>query len=151
MGEETHVQKLLLVEDDPEKLAAIQKAAAGQDRELIAAQDISHAIGVLREQDIDLVVTDLALRSQGDDTEGIDVLQAAKAKDENLPVILISAYLTRKLGEQASSLGAFDVIDRSWTNLEPDEVLRSKIGLALKYRSAVRNAARFSIDSSQPA
>jgi DNA-binding NtrC family response regulator len=148
------VQKLLLVEDDAEKLAAIRRVAAGQDRELIVAQDRSNAIGVLKNQDIDLVVTDLALQRMGHDTEGIDVLEAARAKDENLPVILISAYLTARLGERALSIGAFDIIDRSSTILEPDDMLRFKIDLALRYRSALQEAAelklRFTNERSKP-
>jgi CheY-like chemotaxis protein len=136
------VQKLLLVEDDAERLKAISRAAAGEDRDIITATDRTGAISILNQQDIDLVVTDLALQSRrGIDEDGFEVLQAAKAKDENLPVILISAYLDPKKSERAFSIGAFDIIDRGSAILEPDDMLRFKIKLALRYRRALQDAA----------
>ncbi|MGA2740444.1 MAG: response regulator [Bryobacteraceae bacterium] len=149
------MQKLLLVEDDADRLKAISRAAAGEDRDIILARDRTRAISVLNEQDIDLVVTDLALQSRGVDEDGFEVLQAAKAKDENLPVILISAYLSPKKSERAFSIGAFDIIDRGSAILEPDDMLRFKIKLALRFRRALQEAAalklRFANEPSGPA
>ena len=132
--------KLLLVEDDPEKLRAICDAAEGDGREILEAVDLEGALRILGENEIDLVVTDLALRSLGQDADGLELIRAAKAKEENLPVILISSYLQVRSSNEALDAGAFDIIDRASSVYDPDEMLRLKINLALRYRMAMRQA-----------
>ncbi len=126
--------KLLLVEDDTERLKGMIRVASAEGRDIKEASSRGEALDILKSEDLDLVVTDIALHSHGDDTDGFEVLEAAKAKDADLPVILISAYVTRRTVERAKSEGAFQLIDRALHHV--DSELRRQIDMALKVRQA---------------
>lgn len=134
------MQKVLLVENEPELLAAMEKATGAEDRKLLTAGDRNAAFRYIEEEDIDLVVTDLALHSQGADTDGLEVLKAAKKRDAEIPVIVVSNYLTARSTEAALDLGAFDLIDRGTAVYVPEVMLRLKSGQALRFRDAIRRA-----------
>jgi CheY-like chemotaxis protein len=128
--------KLLLVEDDTERLKGMKRIASGEGRDIREANNRSEAIGILESEDVDLVVTDIALHSPGDDTDGFEVLEVARAKDVDLPVILISAYVTEQTHQRARSEGAFQLIDRVGKPYAVDSELGMQIDLALKVRKA---------------
>jgi CheY-like chemotaxis protein len=128
--------KLLLVEDDTERLKGMIRAASAEGRDIKEASSRGQAIDILKSEDVDLVVTDIALHSPGDDTDGFEVLEAARAKDVDLPVILISAYVTERTHKRARSEGAFQLIDRGFNPSFVDSELRRQIDIALKVRQA---------------
>jgi CheY-like chemotaxis protein len=134
------MQTLLLVDDQPEKLRILESVAGGKNRRIFKASDLANAIQVIEGEPLDLIVTDLALHTRGSDRDGFDVLRAAKAKDPEVPVILVSEYLTSRDADDALDAGAFDVIDRASSRLEPDGFLRLKIGQALRLREALQNS-----------
>src|SRR5579871_1870148 len=106
------MQTLLLVEDQPEKLKDLESAADGSGWRILTSSNREQAIEYIEGEPIDLVVTDLALHSQGDDRDGLDVLRAARKKDPGVPVILISNYLIPADTDAALKEGAFDIVDR---------------------------------------
>ncbi len=128
---------VLVVDDSVEKLKGLERAAAAEGRVVLSASARDEAERILRERDIDLVVTDLALHSKSD-TDGLDVLRKAAAM--NIPVIVVSAYFTPANAREAMKLGAFDLIDRGTDVWEPHAMLREKIALALRYGRALRQA-----------
>lgn len=128
--------KVLLVEDDIERRKGMIRVASGEGRDIKEASSRGEAIGILESEDVDLVVTDIALHSPGDDTDGFEVLEAARAKDADLPVILISAYVTERTHQRARSEGAFQLIDRAAKPNKVDSELGMQIDLALKVRRA---------------
>lgn len=133
--------KLLLVEDNTERLKGMIRVASAEGRDIKGASSRSEAIGILESEDVDLVVTDIALHSPGDDADGFEVLEAAKAKDADLPVILVSLYVTERTRERARSEGAFHLIDRRFDPKVVDSELRRDIEMALKMRQAAMTLA----------
>lgn len=63
---------------------------------------------------LDVVVTDLAMP----DGSGMDVLAAARRKDANLQVIMVTAYATTEQAVQAMRQGAYDYIQKPFKNAE---------------------------------
>jgi CheY-like chemotaxis protein len=133
------MQTLLLVEDGPENLRAMEYAASGADRRILKSSGRDEAIRVIQEELLDLVVTDLALHTPGQDRDGMDVLRAAKARDPEVPVILVSNYLSEKVADTALEEGAFDVINRADPN-QSGSLLRLKIQQALRFRELLRRS-----------
>jgi DNA-binding NtrC family response regulator len=134
------MQSVLLVEDDARSLTNMEtaaKEARGGDRRILTASNRDSAIRFIEEEDVDVVVTDLALHSRSD-TDGFDVLRAAKAKDPDVPVIVVSNYLTDRKTREALDLDAFDIIDRAASSSDPQAMLRLEIGKALRSRAASR-------------
>ncbi|HEY6880277.1 MAG TPA: sigma-54 dependent transcriptional regulator [Polyangiales bacterium] len=77
----------------------------------------------------DLVVTDLALP----DGSGMQVLEAAKRRDDALQVIMITAFATTEQAVEAMRLGAYDYVQKPFKNTE----LLAQIEKALEKRSIV--------------
>jgi two-component system response regulator PilR (NtrC family) len=82
------------------------------------------------EQSYDLVITDLAMP----DGSGMQVLEAAKRRDDSLQVIMITAFATTEQAVEAMRLGAYDYVQKPFKNSE----LLAQIEKALEKRSIVR-------------
>jgi DNA-binding NtrC family response regulator len=64
----------------------------------------------------DLVISDIKMPGMS----GIEVLQAIKAKQHDIPVIMITAYATVEMSIQALRKGAYDMLTKPF---EPDELV----------------------------
>jgi DNA-binding NtrC family response regulator len=64
----------------------------------------------------DLVISDIKMPGMS----GLDVLQAIKSKQPNIPVIMITAYATVEMSIQALRKGAYDMLTKPF---EPDELV----------------------------
>jgi len=64
----------------------------------------------------DLVITDIKMPGMS----GLEVLQAIKAKRQDIPVIMITAYATVDMSIQALRKGAYDMLTKPF---EPDELV----------------------------
>jgi DNA-binding NtrC family response regulator len=64
----------------------------------------------------DLVITDIKMPGMS----GLEVLQAIKAKQHDIPVIMITAYATVDMSIQALRKGAYDMLTKPF---EPDELV----------------------------
>jgi DNA-binding NtrC family response regulator len=95
---------ILYVEDDELVRESFAEVLAAADREVIAVADIASARKALRENDVNLLLTDLTL---GDDS-GHDFAREALQQNPTLPVIVCSGHdskdLVRSLGPTAHAL-----------------------------------------------
>jgi two-component system response regulator PilR (NtrC family) len=66
------------------------------------------------EAPLDLVICDLAMP----DGSGMEVLSAAKAREEALQVIMVTAFATTEQAVEAMRLGAYDYIQKPFKNTE---------------------------------
>ena len=64
----------------------------------------------------DLVISDIKMPGMS----GLEVLQALKAKQQDIPVIMITAYATVEMSIQALRKGAYDMLTKPF---EPDELV----------------------------
>jgi two-component system, NtrC family, response regulator PilR len=81
------------------------------------------------DQSYDLVISDLAMP----DGSGMQVLEAAKRRDDALQVIMITAFATTEQAVEAMRLGAYDYVQKPFKNSE----LLAQIEKALEKRSIV--------------
>ena len=86
-----------------------------------------------REHAFDAVVTDLVMP----DGSGLDVLGAAIAKDRGTQVIVITAYTTTSAAVEAMRQGAYDFIEKPFSN----DVLLATLEKALEKRAIVAEVA----------
>src|SRR5512140_2378232 len=100
------MQKLLLVEDDPNLQLTIQTALEAQGYTVDAASTTGDAIERLSAQDYPIVLTDIYI----DERTGLDVLEAAKRKDPLCAVILMTGRGTVETVRAATRGGAFEYI-----------------------------------------
>lgn len=129
------MSKILVVDDNPKMIEKqLMPAARGVGREVFPAANAPEALRLIREHEFDVVVTDLSLEGS-EDTSGIDVLKAAKAKSIYTQVIIITAYGTPEISIETMRLGAFDYLERS-AGTDIPQMLEHKITLALEFRNA---------------
>ncbi|MCP3429958.1 response regulator, partial [Opacimonas viscosa] len=75
---------------------------------VVAADSAEQAIMMLGRQPVDIVVSDI----QMGEMNGLALLKAIKAKDANLPVLLMTAYATIDDAVQAMRDGATDYLSK---------------------------------------
>src|SRR5512132_1245260 len=99
-------QRLLVVEDDPGVRTTIVTCLELEGYTVDAASTTKEAIDRLAAASYPIVITDIYI----DDRTGLDVLEAARRKDPDCSVILMTARGTMETVMAATRGGAFDYI-----------------------------------------
>lgn len=87
---ERRIRRILIVEDEPLVAFDNENMLQDADYEVVATVDsFADAAEAIDLHEIDLVLTDLSLRGEGD---GTDVARAAAAR--NIPVLFVTAHST---------------------------------------------------------
>jgi len=105
---------LLIVDDESAILDSLRILFKHEGFEVAVAQGGRAALDALEREVPQLVLTDVRMPS----VSGIDVLAAAKARDPDLPVILITAQAELKTAIEAVNRGAFHYIQKPFDNDE---------------------------------
>jgi len=119
-------KQVLIVDDEPNlrKILAAQLSRDGYD--VLLAEDGEQGLQLLRENHIDLVVTDLKMPK----VDGMTLLREALRETPELPIVMITAHGTVDTAVEALKLGAFDYLTKPF---DKDEV-RQVVAKALKTR-----------------
>ena len=120
----THI---LVVDDEISMRELLDFMLEKEGYEVSTAGSGKEGIAMIERMDFDLLLCDIRL---GDMT-GIDVLRAAKAKNQHTVVIMISAYATAETAVQAMNDGAYDYLPKPFDNNE----LKQAIARALEMRT----------------
>ncbi len=99
---------ILIVEDDPAVGESLRLLLAKRGYRLYLASNGKEALQRLRQETIDLVITDLVMPKM----DGIALLEEVKELRPEVEVIVISAQGTIEKAVQAMKLGAFDFIEK---------------------------------------
>jgi DNA-binding response OmpR family regulator len=102
--------KILIVDDNAQYREAFVRTILLENYEVCEAPDTDEALRIVMEQQPDVVVTDLQMRT---DREGLDLIEILKAYDPLLPVIMISGVGSFEEGALATKVGAAHVIHKS--------------------------------------
>lgn len=84
----TKTLPILIVEDDPDLREALADTLALSRYRVLTAADGKHALEVLRQNAVGLVITDVQMPNMN----GLALLHAIKASQPHLPVLLMTAY-----------------------------------------------------------
>jgi DNA-binding NtrC family response regulator len=98
---------ILVVDDERDHADGIVEALEKLPVKAIAVYSGKDALEIVRNQQVDVVVTDLKL---GNSFDGLTILKEAKEHDSRTEVILITAYATIDTCKQAIRQGAFDYL-----------------------------------------
>ena len=101
---------ILIVEDEVPHAEAIEEGLARVGHCCTVVHDLPSALGRLRGQRFDIVVTDLVLES--DSSGGLKVLAAAREHAPATKVILITAHSSVETCRAALQQGAFDYVEK---------------------------------------
>lgn len=94
---------ILLVDDEAISLQNVSHFLAGKGFDVTTASGGSEAIGLLKQREFDLVITDLKMG----DIDGFQVMQTAKEIQPQIEVIMVTGYATVDSAVDAMAQGAF--------------------------------------------
>lgn len=138
-------RRVLIVEDDEVFLRPLRRALELGEFEVLTVGSGEEALDVLKDEDVDLVLTDQRLPG----LDGVELVRRLKVEHPELAVVVMTAYGTIGAAVEATRLGAEDYLVKPF---EPDEVLLV-LRRALEFqelkaqsrRSLRRNQERFTL------
>ena len=105
---------ILVVDDEPNYLIVLSELLRDENFEVYTAPGTDEAMAVVKEVDLDLVITDM----QMPDKDGSVLMQEVKDHNSDLPVIIITAYAEVEKAVAAMQAGAFSYLAKPFSNDE---------------------------------
>lgn len=103
------MEKLLIVDDEPDMLKLLSMIIKEKTPyEAVTTNNPLEALELARQGGFDLVIADLKMPG----LDGMELLEAIKRVDEDIPVIIITAYGTVESAMETMQKGGFDFITK---------------------------------------
>ena len=102
-------ERILVVDDEPNMLRLLKTILMDKTGyTVVTTNNPLEVKGLLQEEHYDLVVSDLKMPL----IDGIDLIDIIKEVNAHLPIIIITAYGTSGVGEEAVKKGAYGFITK---------------------------------------
>ncbi len=102
-------EKILIVDDEPDMLKLLSMIIRDKTPyEITTTNNPVEAVELVRNGSFDVVITDLKMPG----LDGLQLLEEVKKRDEDVPVIIITAYGTIDAATEAIQKGGFDFITK---------------------------------------
>ncbi|MDB4959330.1 MAG: two component, sigma54 specific, transcriptional regulator, Fis family [Myxococcales bacterium] len=106
------MSKVLIVDDDPAVLFALEEAIRERRHDVVAVSSGTAALAAL--DGVDVAISDYSMP----DMDGIQLLERLAAIDSTLPVIMVTAHGSERLAVRALKQGAYDYLTKPFDNDE---------------------------------
>lgn len=100
--------KVLIVDDEPRILSLLHSLLKAEGMASVSAKDGGEALQLLREQDFNLLITDIRMSP----VDGMELFRKARQEFPKMPVILLTAYGAVETAIEAMKLGAYDYLTK---------------------------------------
>ncbi|MCX7988368.1 MAG: response regulator [Thermodesulfovibrio sp.] len=102
-------EKILIVDDEPDMLKLLSMILREKTPyDVITTNNPIEAVQLVKTTDFDLIITDLKMPG----LDGLQLLEEVKKKNEDIPVVIITAYGTIDSATEAIEKGGFDFITK---------------------------------------
>ena len=108
--------RILVIDDEDSMRRFIAMLLEGKGHTVVSVENGADGISRLDRESFDLVITDLRMPG----VDGLSVLDSVRAKQPDLPVVILAAYGSEQVTAEAIQRGAFQLIEKSAHN---DEIL----------------------------
>jgi two-component system NtrC family response regulator len=125
---------ILIVDDEPNYLVVLSELLRDEGFEVYIAPGTDEAMAIVKEVDLDLVITDMQMPGK----DGSVLMQEVKADNPDLPVIIITAYAEVDKAVAAMQAGAFSYLAKPFSN---DELIAT-INRAVSHYGLIRENNR---------
>ncbi|MCB9366709.1 MAG: sigma-54-dependent Fis family transcriptional regulator [Calditrichaeota bacterium] len=139
-------EKILLVDDEPALLSYLEEVIAEEGYTAHKVTSAHEALAALEEEVYLLVITDLRMP----ELDGLELLRRIKERDQQLGVIVMTAFASLESAVDALRLGAMDYITKPLHVQEVQVVLRKAIESIDLKRENRRLRAKLSVESGEP-
>jgi two-component system NtrC family response regulator len=130
------METILIVDDEKNYLVVLEALLGPEGYEILTANSARDAIHLIRESDLDLMITDMKMPG----TSGMELLEESKKIKPDLPVIMMTAYGTIEMAVEAMKKRAYDYITKPFQNDE----LKLTVKKALENYRLVKENRRLS-------
>ena len=96
------METILIVDDEKNYLLVLEALLAPEGYEVITTDKAEKALRIIRASDLDLVITDMKMPGMS----GMELLEAVKDIQPDLPVIMMTAYGTIEMAVEAMKKNA---------------------------------------------
>ncbi len=120
------MERILILDDEPEMVENCRRILAHEGYRCLTTTDPRQALTILGAERPDLLLTDLRMPEM----DGMELLQAAKQVDPEMPVIMLTGFASIESAVSAVRNGAFDYLSKPFSV----EQLRVSVERALTQR-----------------
>ncbi len=133
--------KILLVDDEPDVRAAIERRLQREGFEVDTVGSAAAAAEKMREAEpfYDVIIADMVMEGE---ESGLEVLKAAFARDIFAEVIVLTAYGSVQNAVECLKRGAFDYLEKNIPGVEVLDLLVLKIQNAIEHRRSAVDFVR---------
>jgi len=135
----TIMETILIIDDEKNYLVILEALLSPEGYEIITEDNAINALRLIRETDLDLVITDMKMPKMN----GIELLEESKKINPELPVIIMTAYGTIEMAVEAMKKRAYDYITKPFRN---EELKLTLIAKAIHYNSPRKNRPFISLN-----
>jgi two-component system NtrC family response regulator len=121
---------VLVVDDEKNYLVVLEALLASEGYEIITADNPEEALRLVKESDLDLVITDVKMPG----ISGMTILEEAKKVNPDMPLIIMTAFGSIEMAVEAMKKGAYDYIEKPFKN----EALKLTVKKALQNYQLVK-------------
>jgi sigma-B regulation protein RsbU (phosphoserine phosphatase) len=133
------VGRVLVADDQPHVLDALQLLLKSHGYRTEAVTHPARVLQALRAREFDVVLMDLNYtRDTTAGGEGLELVSQIRLIDENLPLVVMTAWSTVDLAVEAMRRGASDFVQKPWAN----QVLLEKLEIQVERCRSLRQARR---------
>ena len=115
--------RVLVVDDERSMRELLAIVMRREGHEVLTAEDGKTAIATLEREPIDLLISDIKMP----DMSGVEVLRAAKAIDQDVLAIMVTAFASTQTAVEAMRLGACDYLSKPFDVDELKMKVREKL------------------------
>jgi sigma-B regulation protein RsbU (phosphoserine phosphatase) len=135
--------RVLVADDQPDVVAALRLLLRGEGFDADTAASVDEVRGRLSSQPYDLLLLDLNYaRDTTSGREGLDLLAEVHARDDRLPIVVMTGWGTIDTAVEAMRRGARSFVHKPWDNAALTETVRREVADGIARREADIGARR---------
>jgi DNA-binding NtrC family response regulator len=101
--------KILIIDDEPDMLTMLEMIITDKTpHEVVTTNNPLEIQSLLAQENLNMIITDLKMPAM----DGIEIIEAVKRYDPDIPVVVITAFGTLESAEEAVHRGAYDFITK---------------------------------------
>jgi len=132
------METILVVDDEKNYRVVLEALLAPEGYEILTAGTAVDALDIIREAEVDLVITDMKMPGMS----GMDLLEEVKKINSDLPIIMMTAFGTIEMAVEAMKKRAYDYITKPFQN----EQLKLTVKKALENHRLIRENQRLTLE-----